>query len=64
MLDAERAKTAAELLIAHREAGTRLAERVLDDGATGTCVVPIQVVPGDEVRAGYGAFGNLSVAFA
>jgi hypothetical protein len=26
--------------------------------------VPIQVVPGDEVRAGYGAFGNLSVAFA
>ena len=30
---------------------------------TGTCVVPIAVVPGDEVRAGYGDFGELSVSF-
>lgn len=30
---------------------------------TGTCVVPIPVVPGDEVRADYGAFGRMSVRF-
>lgn len=28
---------------------------------TGTCVTPIPVVPGDEVRASYGALGTLSV---
>ena len=31
---------------------------------TGTCVTPVPVVPGDEVRARYGAFGELSVSFA
>lgn len=31
---------------------------------TGTCVTPIPVVPGDEVRASYGEFGELSVRFA
>ena len=31
---------------------------------TGTCVVPIPVVPGDEVRASYGAFGELMVKFS
>jgi 2-keto-4-pentenoate hydratase len=31
---------------------------------TGTCVVPIPVVPGDEVRANYGEFGELSVKFS
>jgi 2-keto-4-pentenoate hydratase len=30
---------------------------------TGTCVVPVAVVPGDEVRALYGEFGVLSVRF-
>ena len=31
---------------------------------TGTCVVPVPVVPGDEVRASFGAFGNLTVRFS
>ena len=31
---------------------------------TGTCVVPIPVLPGDEVFARYGEFGSLSVKFA
>jgi len=31
---------------------------------TGTCVVPIAVAPGDEVRADWGAFGALTVKFA
>ena len=31
---------------------------------TGTCVVPIPVLPGDEVIASYGEFGSLSVRFA
>lgn len=31
---------------------------------TGTCVTPIPVVPGDEVRATYGALGALSVRLA
>ncbi len=31
---------------------------------TGTCVVPVNVVPGDRFVASYGAFGRLSVAFA
>lgn len=30
---------------------------------TGTCVTPVPVVPGDAVRARYGAFGELSVSF-
>lgn len=30
---------------------------------TGTCVVPIPVEPGDEVRGDYGAFGTLSIRF-
>ena len=30
---------------------------------TGTCVVPVAVVPGDEVLATYGDFGSLSVRF-
>jgi len=30
---------------------------------TGTCVVPIPVVPGDEVRANWGEFGGLTVRF-
>jgi 2-keto-4-pentenoate hydratase len=30
---------------------------------TGTCLVPILVAPGDEVRASYGGFGELSVRF-
>ena len=30
---------------------------------TGTCVVPIQVAPGDEVRAHFGALGEMSVRF-
>lgn len=28
---------------------------------TGTCLTPVPVVPGDEVRASYGEFGELSV---
>lgn len=31
---------------------------------TGTCVVPIPVVPGDQVNAGFGELGSLSVRFA
>jgi len=31
---------------------------------TGTCVVPVPVVPGDEVRASFGDFGRLSVRFS
>jgi 2-keto-4-pentenoate hydratase len=31
---------------------------------TGTCVVPIPVIPGDAVNASYGEFGSLSVKFA
>lgn len=31
---------------------------------TGTCVVPIPVLPGDEVIASYGEFGSLAVTFA
>jgi 2-keto-4-pentenoate hydratase len=31
---------------------------------TGTCVVPIAVVPGDTVRAFFGAFGEMSVGFS
>lgn len=31
---------------------------------TGTCVVPIAVVPGDEVHADFGAFGRMSVRFS
>jgi 2-keto-4-pentenoate hydratase len=31
---------------------------------TGTCVTPIPVVPGDEVRASFGRFGALSVRFS
>ena len=31
---------------------------------TGTCVVPIPVVPGDHVSADFGAFGKMSVAFS
>lgn len=31
---------------------------------TGTCVTPIPVVPGDEVRASYGVLGELSVRLA
>lgn len=31
---------------------------------TGTCLTPIPVAPGDEVRADWGAFGTLSVGFA
>jgi 2-keto-4-pentenoate hydratase len=31
---------------------------------TGTCVTPVPVVPGDEVRASYGEFGGLSVRLA
>lgn len=31
---------------------------------TGTCVVPVAVAPGDEVRADLGAFGALTVRFA
>jgi len=31
---------------------------------TGTCVVPIAVSPGDEVRADWGDFGSLTVRFA
>ena len=31
---------------------------------TGTCVVPIPVVPGDRVIASFGEFGSLSVTFA
>jgi 2-keto-4-pentenoate hydratase len=31
---------------------------------TGTCVVPIAVAPGDEVRADWGNFGTLTVRFA
>jgi 2-keto-4-pentenoate hydratase len=30
---------------------------------TGTCVIPVAVVPGDEVRADLGAFGSLTVRF-
>ena len=31
---------------------------------TGTCLVPIPVVPGDGLRAHFGAFGEMSVSFA
>lgn len=31
---------------------------------TGTCVVPVAIAPGDEVRADLGDFGSLSVRFA
>jgi 2-keto-4-pentenoate hydratase len=31
---------------------------------TGTCVTPVPILPGDEVRAGYGDFGALSISFA
>lgn len=31
---------------------------------TGTCVVPIVVEPGDELRASYGVYGNLGVRFS
>lgn len=31
---------------------------------TGTCVVPLEIAPGDRVSADYGALGGLSVAFA
>ncbi len=31
---------------------------------TGTCVVPVNIVPGDRFVASYGDFGRLSVAFA
>ena len=31
---------------------------------TGTCVVPIAVVPGDQVHAHFGAFGDMSVRFS
>ena len=31
---------------------------------TGTCVTPVDVAPGDRVRASYGGFGELAVAFA
>ena len=31
---------------------------------TGTCVVPIPVVPGDRVRASFGALGEMGVAFS
>ena len=31
---------------------------------TGTCVTPVPVMPGDEVRARYGEFGELSVRLA
>lgn len=31
---------------------------------TGTCVVPIAVVPGDQVHADFGAFGKMSVRFS
>jgi 2-keto-4-pentenoate hydratase len=30
---------------------------------TGTCVTPIAVAPGDEVRGDWGAFGTLSIRF-
>lgn len=30
---------------------------------TGTCVVPVPVVPGDEVRASFGSFGDVGVRF-
>lgn len=30
---------------------------------TGTCMTPISVEPGDELRGDYGAFGSLSVTF-
>jgi 2-keto-4-pentenoate hydratase len=31
---------------------------------TGTCVTPIAVVPGDEVKANFGRLGALSVRFS
>ncbi|MFO1149965.1 MAG: hydratase [Alsobacter sp.] len=31
---------------------------------TGTCVVPVEVAPGDEVRGDWGPYGTLSVRFA
>lgn len=31
---------------------------------TGTCVTPVPILPGDEVRADYGDFGTLSVRFS
>ena len=32
--------------------------------STGTCVIPIPVVPGDRVRASFGAFGTMEVSFS
>ncbi len=32
--------------------------------STGTCLIPLEVVPGDEVRVDYGVLGRISVRFA
>jgi 2-keto-4-pentenoate hydratase len=42
--------------------GTDLTLRAGETVITGTCVVPIPVVPGDHVRAHFGALGELSVS--
>ncbi|MFO1303916.1 MAG: hydratase [Burkholderiales bacterium] len=44
--------------------GLGIAMNVGEVVTTGTCVTPVPVVPGDRVRARYGAFGDLWVSFA
>ena len=44
-------------------AGLGLTLRAGEVVTTGTCLVPVPVVPGDEVRADFGAFGRLVVRF-
>ena len=50
--------------IANELSGLGIAIRAGQAVITGTCVVPIPVVPGDTVNASYGEFGNLSVKFS
>ncbi len=50
--------------LVNETSGQGLTIRAGEVVTTGTCVTPIPVVPGDEVRASYGEFGQLSVRFA
>lgn len=49
--------------IVNELSGLGLAMQAGEVVTTGTCVTPVPVVPGDEVRASYGEFGELSVRF-
>ena len=50
--------------IVNELSGLGLAMGVGEVVTTGTCVTPVPVAPGDEVRASYGEFGELSVRLA